>query len=65
MGGNDPLRRFWPQYREAQQLAVSRTPRAYRIETKDLGWESADVHQPDKKPIARRMAEEVKRQCPP
>ncbi len=65
IGGNDPLRRFWPQYREAQQQAVSRTPRAYRIETKDLGWDSADVHQPDKKPIARRMADEVKRQCPP
>ena len=64
IGGNDPLRRFWPQYREAQQQAVTRTPLAYRIEIKDLGWDSPDVHPPDKKPIALRLAGEVKRQLP-
>lgn len=65
IGGHDPLRRFWPQYREAQQQSVARTPRAYRIETQDLGWDSPDVHPPDKKPIALRLAEEVQRQLPP
>lgn len=65
IGGQDPLRRYWPQYREAQQQATKRMPRAYRIQTTDLGWDSPDVHPPDKKPIALRLAEEAKRQLPP
>jgi sialate O-acetylesterase len=62
IGGNDPLRQYWPQYRKAQQKAVANTPHAYRIVTMDLGWDSPDVHPPDKKPLALRVAAEVKRQ---
>ncbi|MFM2221685.1 MAG: hypothetical protein RLZZ553_1433 [Verrucomicrobiota bacterium] len=64
IGGNDPLRQYWPQYREAQQLAIKKTTHAYRIVSMDLGWDSADVHPPDKKPLALRVAEEIKKQRP-
>lgn len=62
IGGKDPLRQYWPQYREAQQKAVEKSANAYRIVSMDLGWDSPDVHPPDKKPLALRVATEVKKQ---
>lgn len=62
IGGSDPLRQFWPQYREAQQKAVANSPHAYRVVSMDLGWDSPDVHPPDKKPLALRIAAEAKKQ---
>jgi sialate O-acetylesterase len=64
IGGTDPLRQYWPQYREAQRKAVASSAPAYRIETIDLGWDSPDVHPPDKKPLALRAAAEVKKHLP-
>lgn len=60
IGGNDPLRQYWPQYREAQQKAIAKSPNSYRVVSMDLGWDSPDVHPPDKKPLALRIAAEVK-----
>lgn len=64
IGGQDPLRQHWPLYREAQRRAVAQTRHAYRIASMDLGWDSPDVHPPDKKPLALRAAAEVKKQWP-
>lgn len=62
IGGKDPLRQYWPQYREAQQKAVANSPHAYRVVSMDLGWDSPDVHPPDKKPLALRLADVAKKQ---
>ena len=62
IGGNDPLRQYWPQYREAQQKAVANSSHTYLVVSKDLGWDGPDVHPPDKKPLALRIAAEVKKQ---
>lgn len=59
IGGNDPLRARWPQYREVQARAADRLPRAYLVKTMDLGWDSPDVHPPDKKPVALRLVEAI------
>jgi sialate O-acetylesterase len=64
IGGNDPLRQYWPEYRLAQQNAIKNTTHAYRVVSMDLGWDQPDVHPPDKKPLALRVAETVKKQGP-
>lgn len=56
IGGNDPLRAHWPQFREVQARAAKRLPGVKLIITQDLGWDSPDVHPPDKLPVARRLA---------
>jgi sialate O-acetylesterase len=56
IGGNDPLRAYWPQFREVQARAAKRLPGVHLIVTRDLGWDSPDVHPPDKKPVADRLA---------
>ncbi|MBL8891912.1 MAG: hypothetical protein JNL67_18190 [Planctomycetaceae bacterium] len=57
IGGNDPLRAHWPAFREAQAKATQQLEHAHLVVTKDLGWpDSADVHPPDKRPIAERIA---------
>ena len=61
IGGNDPLRRFWPGYREVQARAVNSLPDAHLVITQDLGWDSPDVHPPDKLPVAKRIAESILR----
>lgn len=56
IGGNDPLRAHWPEFRKAQTQAVKRLSGVRLIVTTDLGWDSPDVHPPDKKPVADRLA---------
>lgn len=56
IGGNDPLRRYWPEYRRAQAEAARSLKGVVLVETQDLGWESSDVHPPDKLPVAKRLA---------
>lgn len=56
IGGNDPLRKHWPAFREAQAAAASSLAGVKLVETVDLGWDSPDVHPPDKKPVAERVA---------
>lgn len=61
IGGSDPLRKFWPEYREVQARAVKSLPDARLVVTQDLGWDSPDVHPPDKQPVAQRIAESILR----
>ena len=55
IGGTDPLRKGWPQFREVQARAAAQLAGVRLIETVDLGWDSPDVHQPDKRPIGERL----------
>jgi sialate O-acetylesterase len=59
IGGSDPLRKFWPAYREVQARAVKSLPDTHLVVTQDLGWDSSDVHPPDKLPVAKRIAEAI------
>jgi len=59
IGGNDPLRQYWPQYRRAQADAARALNNVTLVRTEDLGWDSPDVHPPDKLPVARRLAAAV------
>lgn len=61
IGGSDPLRRHWPLYRKVQRAAAT-LPHVSLIPTTDIGYDSPDVHPPDKFPIAQRLAEEILRQ---
>lgn len=55
IGGNDPLRRGWPQFRAVQANAAKKLKNVSLIETIDLGWDSPDVHPPDKRPVGERL----------
>jgi sialate O-acetylesterase len=59
IGGNDPLRRHWPEYRKVQADVARSLPDVHLVVTEDLGWDSPDVHPPDKRPVAMRLAEAV------
>lgn len=59
IGGSDPLRRHWPAYREVQARAARALKGVTLVVTQDLGWDSPDVHPPDKLPVARRLAEAI------
>lgn len=59
IGGNDPLRRHWPAYRKVQSDVARSLPGVRLVVTEDLGWDSPDVHPPDKRPVAVRVAEAV------
>ena len=59
IGGNDRLRKYWPQYRKAQANAVRALKATSLVVTEDLGWDSPDVHPPDKLPVAKRLADAV------
>ncbi len=59
IGGNDPLRAHWPQFRKAQENAAKDLPGVSLIVTQDLGWDSPDVHPPDKLPVAERLAKAI------
>lgn len=59
IGGNDPLRAHWPEFRQVQRRVADQIPDVHLIITRDLGWDSPDVHPPDKRPVARRMAEAI------
>ena len=62
IGGDDPLRRHWPRFREVQARAAASLPRVSLIRTTDLGWDSPDVHPPDKRPVGERLGEAAVRQ---
>jgi len=59
IGGNDPLRQYWPQYREVQARVAREVPGTHLIVTEDIGWDSPEIHPPDKYPVAKRLAEAV------
>ena len=59
IGGKDPLRAHWPEFRQAQARAAHRLTDVHLIATQDLGWDSPDVHPPDKLPVAQRLAAAV------
>ena len=59
IGGNDPLRARWPEFREVQSRATSKLDHVTLVATQDLGWDSPNVHPPDKLPVARRLADAV------
>jgi sialate O-acetylesterase len=59
IGGNDPLRKWWPEFRAVQARAVSKLDGVTLVETQDLGWDSPDVHPPDKKPVGQRLGQAV------
>ena len=59
IGGNDPLRQHWPAYRKVQAEVARSLPKVHLVVTEDLGWDSPDVHPPDKRPVAIRLAEGV------
>lgn len=59
IGGNDPLRRGWPQFRAVQANAAKKLKNISLIETLDLGWDSPDVHPPDKRPVGERLGRAV------
>lgn len=55
IGGNDPMRKWWPQFRAVQARAAEKLDGVEVIVTKDLGWDSPDVHPPDKRPVGERL----------
>lgn len=57
IGGSDPLRQWWPQFREVQARAAAKLHGVDLIMTSDLGWDSPDVHPPDKRPVGERLGE--------
>jgi sialate O-acetylesterase len=59
IGGDDPLRKWWPEYRQVQSRAARSLERVALIVTEDLGWDSPDVHPPDKRPIGERLGKRV------
>lgn len=59
IGGNDPLRRHWPAYRKVQADAARSLSGVHLVVTQDLGWDSPDVHPPDKQPVGMRLAEAI------
>jgi sialate O-acetylesterase len=61
IGGNDPLRRGWPRFRAVQARAAAKLQRVSLIETVDLGWDSPDVHPPDKRPVGERLGKAAAR----
>ncbi|MGA0846830.1 MAG: sialate O-acetylesterase [Luteolibacter sp.] len=59
IGGNDPLRQWWPQFRQVQARAAAKLDGVELVVTEDLGWDSPDVHPPDKKPVGERLGQAV------
>jgi sialate O-acetylesterase len=59
IGGNEPIRRHWPEYRKVQADVARSLPSVQLVVTQDLGWDSSDVHPPDKLPVAKRLAEAI------
>ena len=59
IGGNDPLRKHWPAYRKVQAEVARSLPEVHLVVTRDLGWDRPDVHPPDKRPVAERLAHAI------
>jgi sialate O-acetylesterase len=55
IGGDNPLRRGWPQFRAMQARVAAEFDHVALIGTIDLGWDSPDVHPPDKRPVGERL----------
>ncbi len=65
IGGDDPLRRGWPRFRAVQARAAAALDGVQLIETVDLGWDSPDVHPPDKRPVGERLGRAAARRGRP
>lgn len=61
IGGNDPLRKGWPQFRAVQAKVASTLSHVSLVPTVDLGWDSPDVHPPDKRPVGERLGQAAAR----
>ena len=61
IGGNDPLRQWWPEFREVQSRAAAKLDGVTLIETQDLGWDGPNVHPPDKRPVGERLGKAAAR----
>ncbi len=61
IGGDAPLRKWWPQFRELQARAAAKLDGVELIVIQDLGWDSPDVHPPDKRPVGERLGEAAAR----
>ncbi len=54
---NDPKRPWWPEFREAQQQVADELEGVGLACTIDLGSTDANVHPPQKAPVARRLVD--------
>lgn len=52
----DPIRIYWPEFRQAQTMAARELPRTYCVSTIDLGSTNSDVHPPRKLEVGNRLA---------
>ncbi len=59
IGGADPMRKWWPEYRKVQERVAKGNRGVTLIKTVDLGWDSPDVHPPDKRPVGERLGRSV------
>lgn len=59
IGGADPMRKWWPEYRSVQERVAKANRGVTLIKTMDLGWDSPDVHPPDKRPVGERLGRSV------
>lgn len=64
IGGSDPLRKWWPEFRGVQARAAAKLDGVELIVTQDLGWDSPDVHPPDKRPVGERVGAAAARRRP-
>lgn len=60
IGGNDPLRQWWPEFQAVQASAAKKLKGVVLVETKDLGWDSPNVHPPDKRPVGVRVGQRTR-----
>ena len=54
------LRQGWPQFREVQANVAATMSNVFACVTIDLGTTNANVHPPDKRPVAERLANLVR-----
>ena len=59
IGGNDPMRKWWPEFRAVQARVANQLKEVELVVTEDLGWDSPNVHPPDKKPVGMRLGEKA------
>lgn len=52
----DPIRIYWPEFRQAQTLAAAELPMVFCVSTIDLGSTNSDVHPPRKLEVGNRLA---------
>ena len=53
------MRKWWPEYRKVQERVAKGNRGVTLIKTTDLGWDSPDVHPPDKRPVGERLGRSV------